>query len=99
MFLGPKATTWTATLGLSIADLYGIWKGKKRSLVWGWVDYNDVFPDTARHRTEFCHEVIVIGDPRNPAHITLRGYGQFNGADDECYRLPAPYVPAAKRSA
>ena len=93
IFLGPKATTWGATLGLHIVDLDNVRRGRKRIFVWGWADYNDIFPNTPRHRTEFCHEIIVMGDPQNPAHISFRGYRTFNGADDECYRQPKPYEP------
>lgn len=60
--------------------------------IWGWADYDDMFTDTARHRTEFCYHVTIdhraIGEGK--VGIGVRVYGRFNGADDDCYRQPEP---------
>jgi hypothetical protein len=57
--------------------------------MWSWADYNDVFKDTLRHRTEYCWEVKMLksGIPQFDV------YGKHNGHDDECYRKPSPYTP------
>jgi hypothetical protein len=53
--VGPKFMKFSET-GLSRpdatihADLY----------IWGWVAYDDVFPGTARHLTEFCQQVTNL---------------------------------------
>lgn len=91
LFIGPKAYVWGPGIELNIVELDHILHKRKRALIWGWVDYNDVFPDTPRHRTEFCSEVSVVGDPKNPAHITMRTYPHFNGADETCTRSPESY--------
>ncbi len=62
---------------------------KQRFYIYGWVDYNDVFPNTPRHRTESCYEVIISKDRKFIYNI----YGNYNGSDDECSRKPSPYVP------
>jgi hypothetical protein len=65
-----------------------------RLLVWGWVDYDDVFDGTARHRTEFCYEITVIErrDEWQKVFLDSRFYGKHNAADDECYRRPQPFA-------
>ncbi len=61
----------------------------------GWAEYDDVFSGTKRHRTEFCHELIVGGNPAaGKATITLSVYPRFNGMDEECLRAPTPYPEA-----
>jgi len=57
--------------------------------IWGWVDYDDVIDGMRRHRTEFCVELL-----RDGKLTSFRPQGKFNGADDDCRRQPAPYVPA-----
>jgi hypothetical protein len=61
----------------------------QRLYIYGWVDYNDVFPNTSRHRTESCYEVVISEDRGFKYNI----YGNYNGTDDECSRKPSPYVP------
>ncbi|MHB8069757.1 MAG: hypothetical protein ACYDIC_17835 [Desulfobaccales bacterium] len=57
--------------------------------MWAWADYNDVFKDTPRHRTEYCWKVKMLetGVPQFDV------FGKHNGHDDECYRKPSPYTP------
>ncbi|MGA8572066.1 MAG: hypothetical protein ACLP7A_01545 [Desulfobaccales bacterium] len=61
---------------------------RQRLYIYGWVDYDDVFPNTPRYRTESCYEVLINKDREFSYHI----YGNYNGTDDECYRKPSPYV-------
>jgi hypothetical protein len=61
-----------------------------RIFIWGWIEYDDLFaPLTPRRRTEFCSYLEWLGTPEEQA-IAPRVYGRFNGADDDCYRKPAP---------
>ncbi|MDO9530757.1 MAG: hypothetical protein Q7O12_01310 [Deltaproteobacteria bacterium] len=57
--------------------------------MWSWADYNDVFKDTLRHRTEYCWEVKMLKSGVPQFNI----YGKHNGHDDECYHKPSPYTP------
>lgn len=62
-----------------------------RVFVWGWADYNDVFNGTARHRMEFCWDLVIVSHPNGTIRISLHCYKLHNGYDDECYRPPTPY--------
>ena len=57
---------------------------------WGWVDYNDIFEESSRHRTEFCFEIARI-DLGGKTEIRYQNYRLHNGYDDECYKSPALY--------
>jgi hypothetical protein len=99
--IGPKSTTFSGECEIPIAVLVEASEKKKRVYLWGWVEYNDVFDATTRHRTECCIEIVVAGDPKvahAPGDISspnipflYHGGGQFNGMDDECYRQPKKY--------
>lgn len=58
-------------------------------MIWGWCEYNDVFPGTPRHRTEFCRQVIINNDPTvvtkdlGVRHFPVTDY---NSHDDECLK-------------
>ena len=62
-------------------------------LIWGWCEYNDVFPGTNRHRTEFCREIYFIEDP-NLVDTNMWFSGnyrtfpttKYNNTDDECLK-------------
>lgn len=101
--LGPKTTTWSGGCEIPIAVLIDASEKRKRVYLWGWVEYNDVFDTQPRHRTEFCVEIVVAGDPK-VAHapgdmstpnipFQYRGGAKFNGIDDECYRKPTTRPP------
>src|SRR4029079_3983421 len=61
--VGPYATTWGAESVIPTAKLLEVKKGGCKIYLWGWVEYGDVFAGTDRHRTEYCMEVRVIGNP------------------------------------
>jgi hypothetical protein len=54
--------------------------------MWGWVTYDDVFPNTKRHLTEFCMKLLII--IMNPKDQTIRfgtgGCGIHNCDDETC---------------
>jgi hypothetical protein len=93
-FIGPHADIWMIPLGAYVVDLSKVNSGVKKIYLWGWIDYNDTFPNTERHRTEFCHQIVRVGDINNPVGnpLVIQAYKRHNGADSECYRQPAPYV-------
>jgi hypothetical protein len=73
---------------------------RRRIFIWGWIDYNDIFPETPRHRTEFCCEIVAKGDLQSLEMLAKEGvplrflnHPRHNGADDECMRKPQPYNP------
>jgi hypothetical protein len=96
LFLGPKASINGQSVAIPIGHLLEVVAGKKRVFVWGWAEYDDVFPHTPPHRTEFCIELIVVSDPEvaNFNHLSAALYTRHNGAEEECHHTARP---AAKR--
>jgi hypothetical protein len=73
----------------------GLVKTREMNLhVWGSVEYNDVFLDTERHRTEFSVWLEVFGDntDSNFSFLTHTHDNKHNGADEECMH-PAGSIP------
>ena len=61
--------------------------------IWCWLDYDDIFTDTPRHRSELCCQVTAVGDLQSErCELRYQRYGQFNGFDDECVRKPRAYI-------
>jgi hypothetical protein len=85
--IGPNAVLYSEYVDIPtpLIDSH-VANGHKHVYIWGWVDYNDIFDSTSRHRTEYCIKVTKRG--------SLLGFeprGKFNGADEECLRRPTPY--------
>jgi hypothetical protein len=81
--IGPRGTLSGAPVTLSSEMLTKIASNKRHLLVWGWIEYDDIFPDTKRHRTEFAVEIKVAAAEGgySVAPVARRN---FNGADEEC---------------
>jgi hypothetical protein len=89
---GSDATMHGSRLDLNIETLQKIRIGAAHAYIWGWMDYNDIFAKTQRHRTEFCVEIQVIGNPiYKEGGFAYRMHGLFNGFDEDCYCKPKPY--------
>jgi hypothetical protein len=69
-------------------------EGKNHLYAWGWCEYNDVFPGTQRHRTEFCVKLERVeiadapGAPPGQRRISVQfvPHHQYNGADEDCFK-------------
>jgi len=55
---------------------------------WGWIEYNDGFESTKRHRTEFSAKLKILGGRDGQKQIVWDGGNVFSGADEDCYRKP-----------
>jgi hypothetical protein len=87
--IGPKQTQELILTAIPPRTLQLVATRKLKLYVWGWIDYNDVFEDTPRRRTEFCSVVQLHGDPETTNCImTLRTYPRHNGADQSCEKKP-----------
>lgn len=68
--------------------------------MYGWIEYYDAFRRYKMHRTEFCIRLRVEGDPtRTNCAFNFDRFGDFNGADEHCYRKRhelAPVFPAQR---
>lgn len=91
-FVGPKAIIHSNHIDIpydaidratNFSDLFHY-----HIYLWGWVEYNDVFNETKRHRTEFCYKIEM-----DRGAMSFRAHHKHNAADEECYRQPSPYVP------
>jgi hypothetical protein len=80
--IDPKSDRPSSALPVSVATIQDVIAGRQKLYVWGWAEYNDFLPNTARHRTEFCLEVIIAGDANNPTGISALSVFQkrHNGA-------------------
>ena len=86
--MGPKSTINSVPLEISTEEMRAVREGEAHLYVWGWAEYDDVFPGTKRHRTEFCQKWWVGGDLINASKFSagFTWYHQHNGADTECMK-------------
>jgi hypothetical protein len=88
--IGPGGEIAGDPKDIEISELERAYHRQCRIFIWGWVDYNDIFPQTPRHRTEYCFEIVVSSDPsRHEAGTStfmFFAYGTHNGIEEECYR-------------
>jgi hypothetical protein len=90
MLIGPGQELSGTAIIVSAAALNGI-RGRGESLfAWGWAEYNDVFDNTPRHRTEFCVYAAVLNDDKGGFRLTWLPYPKHNGADEDCLKPLAP---------
>lgn len=81
--LGPGAELRSGSIDLSIIQISAQIAGTHRIFLWCWTEYDDIFPETPRHRTEHCFEIKITGTAARP-EVTFVGYPQHNGMDSEC---------------
>ena len=61
--------------------------------LWGSVEYDDIFPGSVRHRTEFCFKIVIERvAPTNELWLSFEPHSLFNAADEDCLR---PIDPTA----
>jgi hypothetical protein len=89
MVIGPNAVMHAGGFDIPVETLVAMRAGKTRIYIWGWCEYDDVFEGTSRHRSEFCFEIIVTGNPiYKNGGFKYRRHGPFNGFDEECVKRP-----------
>lgn len=70
-------------------QLNAVFRGELRVLYWAWVEYDDVFPNTPRRRSEACYRLVLIPSEGSIQYGWI-AYGPFNGTDEECMKQPQP---------
>jgi hypothetical protein len=85
--LAPHQPTVGRACQKTADELADIQKDNNQITVWGSAEYRDIFD--ARHKTRFCSQVQIFGDPRvasdNPVHVVSDcKYG--NCDDEDCDR-------------
>jgi hypothetical protein len=98
--IAPHGQIGDAARRIPIAELMASLQKTKRIFMYGWIEYDDAFPETHRHRTEFCVEIIVRTNPRIDYGKAPQGsrvlpflfsfQGRHNGTEDECSKKAAP---------
>jgi hypothetical protein len=91
LIVGPRATALSALLDIEPSVLRQVRDLQGKLLIWGWAEYDEVFSDSRRHRTEFCYQLVVTGSPAS--WVGFSQYRAFNGADDDCMRRPTAVTP------
>lgn len=89
--IGPRAIMHADHIDVSAEVLEKVNNREAYAYIWGWADYNDILPGTIRHRTEFCFEIVVNGDPlAENCQFLFRQHLQYNAIENECLREPRP---------
>lgn len=100
LVIGPKNEIGSGGIEIATDELVAVKSGNQRMFIYGWTEYDDVFRTVSFHRTEFCCEIKVEGDPtKRDCAFTFETVGEFNGADKYCYRKHyelAPVLPAGR---
>lgn len=94
LLLGPRQTLRGQPLERPVDTLLAVKRRERRLFLYGWAEYYDVFDSLRLHRTEFCREIMVLGEP-NEINCQFRFdiTGKFNGADADCYRKAGHRAP------
>jgi hypothetical protein len=87
LVIGPKSTSFSSLILIDGSTIRMVREMQGRVLIWGWCEYDDVFENTRRHRTEFCYQLFVTGGMHN-TQINFSQFRRFNGVDDDCERQP-----------
>jgi hypothetical protein len=86
LIVGPKASALSPVINIEPAILRQVRDLQGKLLVWGFAEYDEIFPGAKRHRTEFCYQVAVSGSPAS--HVGFSQYHLHNGVDEDCSKKP-----------
>ena len=88
VLIGPKGNIFGRDLVISEQFVNNAIAGRGKVYIWGWAEYNDIFENTIRHRTEFCNEIIISSIESDKVRIEFRIHTKHNGADEQCLKKP-----------
>lgn len=94
LVIGPKGNFQATPIFVSVDELETISQGK-RVVIWGWMTYRDIFPQTPVRLSEFCIEINSVTWPR-PSHTDPSGKVEMawppchthNCYDEDCEDYP-----------
>ncbi len=93
LLIGPGAAVGGHRIEIPHQQVLQALEGRAHLYVWGWCEYNDVFPGTPRHRTEFCVQIdrVEVADGPGPpgqrrVSAQFTPHHRHNGADEDCVR-------------
>ena len=84
LIVGPRATALSPVISIEPSILRQVRDLQGKLLIWGWAEYDEVFGDAKRHRTEFAYLVVVSGSPAS--HVGFSQYKLHNGVDADCMK-------------
>jgi hypothetical protein len=90
LIIGPRSTSLAPLLDIEPGILRQARDMQGRILIWGWAEFDEVFGNGKRHRTEFCYQVVVAGSPAS--WVGFSQYRAYNGVDEDCTRKPTALV-------
>ena len=83
-YIGPGQIIQSSAR-VSVVDAQAVARQEKSLFVWGWIEYDDIFENTPRRRTEVCIRVGISVDCSGCLPMVI---GPFNGSDDDCLHKP-----------
>ncbi len=86
--IAPKSTIDAHELIIEEEYINAVINKDGQIYIYGWAEYNDIFENTQRHRTEFCYRVVIIQFDEKPVRIYFEIYAKYNGTDNECLKEP-----------
>lgn len=90
--IGPDSEMHTPIIRVASADLQSI-PADSEWFLWGWVEYDDIFSETQRHRTEFCFHIDCDRVPvTGEFWLGFKPYPRFNAMDGNCLRPIDPHT-------
>lgn len=93
LIVGPKAAALSPVINIEPAILRQVRDLQGKLLIWGWAEYDEIFPNAKRHRVEFCYQVAVSGSPAS--HVGFSQYHLHNGVDEDCSKKPTALLREA----
>jgi hypothetical protein len=72
--VGAKAEDSSGIMQCATTEVLLVTSGQRHINIWGWIAYDDIFPNSAPHMTEYCFELTeiigVLDDPNIMPHLT-----------------------------
>ncbi len=91
-FIGPNGSVNLGPVMIPRQNVIEALEGRSHVYIWAWCEYDDVFDNTPRHRTELClklqpmHAPVDAGEDRRAVTVALTYHTKFNGADGDCLK-------------
>src|SRR5262245_49292634 len=82
--IGPKGSGFSSRMEIPISVVGQARDRQVHIYIWGWAEYDDIFPDSKRHRTEYCSRLTPIVDTQQQLRMEWKNYKYHNGMDGDC---------------
>lgn len=82
MFLGPQAVEWSEAITIRPIEATAALHGTGHIVIWGRVDYGDIFDGTRPHFTEWCYR-IAMSFESGQLHSQPVAFSSYNRSDED----------------